>query len=151
MNNHDQIKSRLAPCGLHCGKCFAFQDGDIREYSYRLKESLGDFDIYAERFVELLNEPVFKKYPDFKALLQYFSTVDCGGCRKENCKLFKACKVRECSENKGVDFCFQCHEFPCDNTGFDPHLQKRSVDINLRMKEIGVEKYFDEIKDKPRY
>ena len=149
--DYNQIKHRLAPCGLHCGKCFAFIDGDIRNNSKRLKEALGDFDIYAQRFVSLINEPVFKKYPDFKELLSYFASVECGGCRKERCKIFKGCKVRDCHEKKGVDFCFQCSDFPCDSTGFDKHLHKRSVDINMRIKEIGVEKYYDEIKDRPRY
>lgn len=147
----DQIKNRLAPCGLHCGKCFAFVDGDIRNSSKQLKESLGGFDVYAQRFVELIDEPVFRKYPDFKELLSYFASVECRGCRKESCKIFKDCKVRDCHSRMNVDFCFQCSEFPCANTGFDEHLHKRSVDINIRMSEIGVEKYYDEIKDKPRY
>ncbi len=149
--DYEQIKSKLAPCGLHCGKCFAFIDGDIKNYSAKLKGSLGDFDIYAKRFVDHLNEPVFNKYQDFKELLDYFSSVECAGCRKEKCKIFKDCKVRNCHEEREVDFCFQCSEFPCDNTGFDENLYKRSVDINLRMKKIGAEKYYNEIKDKPRY
>jgi hypothetical protein len=149
--NDTFLKSRLAPCGLHCGKCFAFVDGDIKNYSSKLKESLGEFDNYASRFVSLIDEPVFKNYPDFKALLNYFTSVSCKGCRKEKCKIFKDCKVRDCHEEKGVDFCFQCLDFPCNNTGFDQNLQKRSVEINLRMKEIGIEKYYEEIKDKPRY
>ena len=145
------IKERLAPCGLHCGKCFAFKEGDIQHHSRALKESLGNFDVYAERFVELLDEPVFKKYSCFKDLLDYFSKVNCRGCRNERCKLFKSCKVRDCSEEKEVDFCFQCSEFPCDHTGFDTHLQERSHEINRRMKEIGIESYYEEVKDKPRY
>lgn len=28
---------RLAPCGLHCGKCFAFAGGDINRHSAELK------------------------------------------------------------------------------------------------------------------
>lgn len=149
--NYNQVKSRLAPCGLHCGKCFAFAEGDISQHSCQLQQSIGNFDVYAERFVSLLNEPVFKKYGEFKELLDYFATVTCKGCRKEQCKLFKDCNVRTCHEQKKVDYCFQCSEFPCDNTGFDEHLHKRSVNINKRMKEIGVEEYFKEIKDKPRY
>jgi len=129
------IKDRLAPCGLHCGKCFAFTEGDINKYSNLLKDSLGNFDIYAERFVDLIDEPVFTKYTDFKELLNYFSSVQCKGCRKEKCKIFKDCKVRGCAEIKEVDFCFQCDEFPCENTGFDQHLHKRSVDINYRIKK----------------
>lgn len=149
--NYEFIKSRLSPCGLHCGKCFAFAEGDIALLSEQLKNSLGNFDVYAERFVSLLDEPVFAKYPDFKELLKYFSVSKCKGCRKEKCILFKSCNVRECSERQKVDFCFQCKDFPCDKTGMDEHLYKRSVTINQRMAAIGVEAYYNEVKDKPRY
>jgi hypothetical protein len=98
-----------------------------------------------------LNEPVFKKYSDFKELLNYFSSVECKGCRNENCKLFKDCKVRECYKEKKVDFCYQCNDFPCNKTGFDQHLYKRFVEINLKIKSIGIENFFGEIKYKPRY
>ena len=40
----------ISPCGLHCGKCFAFKDGDIRKLSMQLKENLGNFETYAKRF-----------------------------------------------------------------------------------------------------
>jgi len=149
--DYDFIKSRLGPCGLHCGKCFAFIDGDIKNYSNKLKDSLGDFGTYANRFVDLINEPVFNKYRDFNELLTYFASVECAGCRKERCKIFKDCKVRDCHERKNVDFCFECSDFPCNNTGFDQHLEKRSIDINIKMREIGVQEYYNEIKDKSRY
>lgn len=44
---------RLAPCGLHCGKCFAFAGGDINRHSAELKKNLGNFRPYAERFSEI--------------------------------------------------------------------------------------------------
>jgi len=149
--DYEFIKTRLSPCGLHCGKCFAFSDGDISRLSRNLKKNLGDFDAYAERFVNLLNEPLFLKYAEFKELLNYFSAGKCMGCRKEQCVLFKSCNVRKCSENKQVDFCFQCLEFPCNNTGFDENLQKRWKLTNMKMKKCGVEAYYNEIKDEPRY
>lgn len=149
--NYGEILNKTGPCGISCEKCFAFNEGEIKYHSGELKKFLGNFDIYASRFVDLLDEPVFGKYPEFKELLSYFTSVECKGCRKESCKLFKTCNVRECHKQKGVDFCFQCEEFPCDNTGFDEHLYNRIVSINKRMKEIGIENYYDEIKDKPRY
>ena len=149
--NYNEISERLSPCGLHCGMCFAFADGDIVKQSRNLQKLLGNFDLYARRFIELLDEPVFGKYPDFKEMLSIFAEGQCKGCRNEKCKLFKNCKVRQCSEDKGVDFCFQCAEFPCNNTGFDKNLEERTIAINLRMKEIGVESYYEEIKNKSRY
>jgi hypothetical protein len=146
------IKTRLSPCGLHCGKCFAYAEGDICRVSRELKANLGDFDVYAKRFVDLLDEPLFQHYSEFAEMLNYFSSGKCKGCRREvKCALFKGCNVRACSERKGVDFCFQCSAFPCNNTGFDEHLQKRWEMINIKMKACGVEAYYNEIKDKPRY
>jgi hypothetical protein len=149
--NYDQIEQRLAPCGLHCGKFCAFKDCDIKNYSILLRESLGGFDNYASMFVDLLNEPLFKTYPDFKEMLAYFASVDCEGCRTGKCKIFKNCKVRDCHKEKRVDFCYQCISFPFDITGFDKHLYRRFASKNKRMEEIGVERYFDEIENETRY
>ena len=148
---NEKILNALAPCGLSCEKCFAHASGDIRKHSLNLQEKLGNFDIYAKRFETLLDDPIFKKYPDFKIMLDYFAAENCKGCRKENCKLFENCGVRSCHQQKEIDFCFQCDEFPCDKTNFDEHLQKRWVKLNERIREIGVERYYAETKDKPRY
>ena len=39
----------------------------------------------------------------------------------------------------------------CDKTNFDPHLEERWRKMNIRMKEIGVEAYYEETKDLCRY
>ncbi len=149
--NKEYIKRKIAPCGLNCSKCFAFKTGDIAQSSQKLKEALGDFDNYAKRFINLLDERVFIKYPDFKEMLHYFSMPKCNGCRIEKCKLFKDCKVRECTKIQKVDYCFECNEFPCKHTGFDKNLYDRFVKINNRLKEIGAINYYEEIKDQSRY
>jgi hypothetical protein len=146
-----QILEALAPCGLNCEKCFAHVDGDIRKKSRMLKEALGNFDGYAQRFVTLLDAPVFEKYADFKVMLDYFASENCRGCRHEQCKLFAGCGVRQCHQEKGIDFCHQCDDFPCDRTGFDNHLHARWIKLNERIKSVGVEQYYEETKDKPRY
>lgn len=147
----DDVLTALAPCGLNCAKCFAYIDSEIRNHSNKLNESLGKFEEYAERFVNLLNEPAFKKYPDFKEILDLLSAATCQGCRVETCQLYSGCNVKACTKEKGVFFCYACDEFPCNRTGFDGHLQKRWKKIQTIMKEIGPEKYYEKIKDKPRY
>lgn len=146
------VKERLAPCGLHCGKCFAFRDGDIHAAAIQLREDLGNFEPYAQRFIERL-DPVFENYPSFRRMLDYFATAECGGCRKEKCKFYKGCMVRSCASEKNVDFCCECPEFPCprQHTGLDENLYERYVGINKRIAEIGATAYYDEIKDKARY
>jgi hypothetical protein len=97
---YEQIKAALGPCGLNCEKCFAHVDGDIRQYSLKLKEKLGNFEPYAKRYETLLKEPVFKNYPAFKEMLDYFASENCRGCRNEQCKMFKDCGVRPCHQKK---------------------------------------------------
>jgi hypothetical protein len=147
----EQIKDSLAPCGLSCEKCFAHVDGDIRKYSLKLQEVLGNFELYAKRFEILLEEPVFKKYPDFKELLDYLASENCRGCRKEQCKLFKTCGVRACHQEKHVDFCYQCEEFPCDKTNFDENLYKAWLRINEIIKKKGIDHYYEITTTRPRY
>lgn len=113
-----------------------------------LQELLGSFDRYAGRFSSFLS--VFNNYAQFKELLAYFSQGSCSGCRNGDC-LYPECGVAECYRHKEVDFCFQCDEFPCEKTNFDPDLKQRWVAMNTRMKEIGVEAYYAEIKDMARY
>ena len=146
---YEEILQILAPCGLNCKKCFAYTQGDIRVHATRLKESLGEFDRYAERFSTLV-DPVFAHYASFKELLAHLTGGDCDGCRTGMCK-HPNCGVIDCYQKKGVEFCFQCDEFPCDKTHFDPDLKQRWIRMNNRMKEIGVEAYFEETKHTPRY
>jgi hypothetical protein len=146
---YKEILQILAPCGLNCKKCFAYTRGDIRVHATRLKESLGQFDRYAERFSTLV-DPVFAHYASFKDLLAHLTGGDCDGCRKGMCK-YPNCGVIDCYQKKGVEFCFQCDEFPCDQAHFDPDLKQRWIRMNNRMSEIGVEAYFEETKDTPRY
>ena len=146
--DYSEILEHLAPCGLSCRKCFAYTQGEIGYHSRKLQERLGNFDIYAERFSDFL--PQFKDYPAFKRMLAYLAAPDCLNCRRGTCK-YAHCGVVDCYREKGVDFCFQCDEFPCGRTNFDPHLQKRWLQMNRRMQAVGVEAYYAETKDLHRY
>lgn len=146
--SYEEILQRLAPCGLNCTKCLMHEGGEIRATAGRLKDLLGSFDRYAERFSSFM--PVFRNYPQFKDLLAHFTTGDCKGCRKGMCR-YPGCIVPSCSRERGVDFCFQCSEFPCTRITFDPDLRRRWLEMNTRMKEVGVEAFYAETRDLPRY
>lgn len=148
-SHEEYIKSRLAPCGLSCGKCLAYAGGPIQGLSAHLAEELGDnFGVYAERF-EGMN-PVFKNYTAFRELLDFFTEGSCSGCREKGC-LFKDCKVTGCVKEKGIDYCFQCDEFPCDRHGMPDGLAERWQANNEKMRDIGIDAWFCGCKDNPRY
>jgi len=147
----EKIKESIGPCGLCCETCFAHVDGDIRKYSMKLTKKLGNFHINAKRFETMLDNPIFKKYAEFKEVLDYFASENCKGCRNEQCKLFKDCGVRGCHQEKQIDFCYLCEEFPCDKTNFDPGLHKGWVAINKIIQKKGIEKYYEKARTHPRY
>lgn len=149
--SYEQIKASLAPCGLNCAKCFAHVDGAIRRQSLELKEQLGNFGVYAKRFETLIGNPVFKKYPEFNEVLDYLASPNCKGCRSEQCKLFKDCGVRICHQKKQVDFCYQCDDFPCSRTNFDEKLYTVWMRVNEKIRKVGLERYYQDSMDLPRY
>ncbi len=147
--NREELTRLIAPCGLDCSKCLAFEEGDVRKNASELKKLLGNnFSGYASRFAGM--NPVFEGYAEFARLLEYLASGTCGGCRKEGC-LFGACRVRDCVREKGVDYCFECSLFPCEEHGLPEGLRQRWETSNLRMEEVGIESYYEEAKDRPRY
>ncbi|MBU1248336.1 MAG: DUF3795 domain-containing protein [Proteobacteria bacterium] len=148
MNDADIVKI-LAPCGLSCGKCCAFSGGEIQQGARMLADGLGEnFGVYARRFASM--NGIFEHYQKFRDLLDFFAEGSCSSCRDKGC-LFKECKVTACAKDRKVDFCFQCTDFPCDSHGFPAPLAERWRANNEHMKAVGVEEYYNKIKDKPRY
>jgi len=143
-----EILKNIAPCGLACYKCVSFKDGKIRYHSQKLLELLGNFDKFAKRFSSFM--PIYSKYPDFKEILKLFSEAKCEGCREGICNN-PNCEVASCIKEKAIDFCYMCDDFPCEKMNKIPDLKKRWIEMNNRIKEIGITQYYKETKIKPRY
>lgn len=143
------LNSQLGPCGLSCGQCLAYRGGPIQRLSEELGSALGEnFSEYAKRF-EGMN-PVFRNYEGFKELLEFFASGSCGGCREKGC-MFKDCKVTLCVREHGVDFCFQCAQFPCERHGMPEGLAQRWQKNNETMKKVGIPAWFTGCRNRPRY
>lgn len=145
----EELITIIAPCGLNCGKCLAFEGGEIRIHAQKIRVLLGEnFSGYAKRFEDM--NPIFACYEEFASLLEYLASGSCGGCRKQGC-LFGSCRVQECVRENGVDFCFKCEKFPCEEHGFPEGLKKRWEANNRSIRDLGIEEYYAEVKDNPRY
>ncbi len=90
---YDEIVPILAPCGLNCKKCVAYAEGPIQHHSSQLKELLGNFAVYAERYSNFY--PPFQHYEGFNILLEHLSKGNCKGCREGHC-LYSRGKVDNC-------------------------------------------------------
>jgi len=67
-------------------------------------------------------------YPEFRKGLEFFSRDDtwfvCQACCKGAGGGPPGC-VRSCCEERGVDVCFECAEFPCDRVADDEEMVAR--------------------------
>ena len=116
-------KKLSAVCGLFCPSCTLFIG--TKEDPQRLKT-------FAERY----RMPV--------------EAWECEGCRSEKrsyyCK--NICKMVACAADKGIEFCGECDEYPCDE--LKKFQAERPHRIELwesqgRIAEIGFSEWFDEM------
>ncbi len=119
MDKRDQI----APCGLDCFNC----------------------EIFSQNITDQLREMMARH--------RGISPEDaaCDGCRvmMAKDKPFLNCATYKCAKKKGVEFCFQCNEFPCSNLmpardGADRYPHNFKLYNLSRMKLIGIDKWIDE-------
>lgn len=83
-------KQMTAPCGLDCFNCIVYLANDNEEMKTYVSKETG---IPAEK-------------------------VSCKGCRnvKGKCPVIPMpCNVYPCAEKRGIEFCSDCSDFPCDH------------------------------------
>jgi len=72
------------------------------------------------------------------------SHEDCPGCKARGCEEKNACSVYQCATGKGLDGCYQCDEFPCE----EKMLQGiRNRAFNRYAKEHGKKALLDRLRD----
>lgn len=143
-----EVVSRLAPCGLDCERCVMCATGRVKTLATELADALRGFESMASRVADRL--PSLREYSHFAEILGFFARVDCQGCRSGGPQL-PFCAARTCYREQGVDFCFQCGEYPCERNAYPEAMAKRWLSMNDRMREVGVEEFYKESLARPRY
>jgi hypothetical protein len=146
--SHADIVERLAPCGLDCGRCVMCGHGRVKDLATDLGEALEGFEKMAPRVADRV--PCLGEYESFAAILAFFSGAECTGCRAGGSQL-PFCAARTCFRERGVDFCFQCADYPCERNSYPENLAERWRSYNDRMREVGVERFYQESLKSPRY
>lgn len=145
---YQQILGRLAPCGIDCQRCVMCADGVIQRSATELSAALEGFEKMAPRMAA--HAPALTGYRRFADVLDLFAGAGCTGCRAGGSNL-PFCAARRCFKEQGVDFCFQCDEYPCTRNDYPESFEERWRAGNDRMREVGVEEYYRETLRKPRY
>lgn len=115
-----------APCGIDCFNCEMFECNITEEFKNRIAG-------------------LVKCKPE---------EIPCKGCRVQGCcsVLMKDCKTLACVKEKGVDFCYECDEFPCSKlqpcASRAEKLPHNMKVFNLcRIKQIGLEAWAAETRE----
>lgn len=56
------------------------------------------------------------------------------GCRSDNLRCPIECHAKTCHRQHGMDFCFECNEYPCDKQ-FEGKTREKWLERNNRMRE----------------
>jgi hypothetical protein len=145
---YQDIVERLAPCGLDCERCVRYEQGRVKRLATELAAALEGFANMAPRVADRL--PALREYDRFAEILELFGKADCKGCRAGEVQ-FPMCAARTCFKEQGVDFCFQCGQYPCQRNQYPENLAQRWRAGSDRMREVGAEAYYLESLEKPRY
>ncbi|MGE5627396.1 MAG: DUF3795 domain-containing protein [Solirubrobacterales bacterium] len=116
-------KSLAAVCGLFCAGCSLFIG--TMEDPKRL-----------QTLSENLGVPV--------------EELECNGCRSEKRGIFcrNRCKMTKCAVEKGISFCVECSEYPCnDLKEFQIQMPHRIElwESQKHIREVGYEKWYEEM------
>ena len=76
-------------------------------------------------------------------------TEPCKGCRfGGGWSWWRDCPARNCCIQKGIDFCYQCDVFPCENLQKGPLIERKKsiIEANNQIKKMGIKKWLQTIR-----
>jgi len=119
-------KSTIGYCGLFCASCEIYIASTTSNERHKAK--------LAKRLAKELDKKITA------------DDIHCWGCHANNRNCWgKKCFFRKCADDKGIDFCYQCHEYPCEQLAefYEKHPDARE---NLtQVCKIGVDSYVSEL------
>jgi len=114
----------LAPCGLYCGVCSIYIAH--RDHNQKFKKALTKV---------------------YKPFIRGIEDIKCTGCLsdKEVFPVCRRCPIKECVEQKNLDGCHQCDDFPCKYIeNFPIEVGKKVIMRSIpQRRELGTEKWVE--------
>ncbi|MFX1337763.1 MAG: DUF3795 domain-containing protein [Promethearchaeota archaeon] len=121
----DVKKELLAPCGLYCGVCSIYIAH--RDNNLKFKEKL---------------------MPVYKAFAKTIDDISCTGCLSDGIvfPVCRSCPIKKCSQDKRINGCYQCDDFPCKFIENFPIQVGKKVILRAipTWRKLGTEKWVEE-------
>ena len=153
----EELLRYVAPCSLMCYTCPAFQNGGIAKCASKLCKYFEGYYDFNDANMPEEYRGWLSEFQSFYDRLARYTDRPCLGCRsdvKRGC--IEGCVVPDCIRQKGIDFCAECPEFPCEKgkkffAGINNVIGKDWEAGSRRIAEVGIERYFEEKKDESHY
>lgn len=150
------ILNAVAPCSMFCSTCTGCKYGEISYHSKELLRLLEGHKEFLDKNLKKEHRHKLEEYLVFEKKLKKLANPKCNGCRTggaNGCSI-KGCFINKCVLEHNVNYCGECDLFPCEKVNkkvFSENIIKKWLDGNKRIKEVGIEKYYEEGKDIPHY
>lgn len=145
-------KYRYVSC---CGKCYCALCDYYKGTIVKAARSLLQFvDRYGSLRL-IANAQKAYDFDEFTKGLRWLSSQQnpCKGCRfGGGWSWWGDCPVRDCCLEKGIDFCYQCEEFPCKKLREEPLAERKKalIEANRQIRAIGIEAWMLQLKQRYR-
>lgn len=138
-------------CGGYCGECALFPEFTaLRESAALLSELIGIHGL--QNWIPRAWLPEAENrfdFAEFRKGLDFFSDPDswfiCRKCCKDGGGL-PECLMRKCCQERGLDICFDCADFPCSKVEWNPNMIKRDTEY----KKLGKDRWLREQEKKAK-
>ena len=128
--------TEVAYCGLYCGLCAGRTR--IPQEAARLRAALRQ-EGYDQGYFGVLG--LREVFPEFWQGLNCLADSPCPGCRAGGG--IPGCPIRDCVQERAVDACPLCADFPCERLAMLGHYPTFESD-GRRMQAIGLEAWIAE-------
>ena len=153
---NEKIVNSIAPCSMFCSTCTGCQYGEISHHAKQLLHYLEGHEEFLDKNLKSAYRHKLDEFKVFTRQLKKYANPKCAGCRNggaNGCSI-KGCIIPECAKEHHVDFCAECFEFPCDKVNekiYKKTILEKWLKGNMQIKEEGIERYYEENKEKPHY
>ena len=157
--DRESLLGAVAPCSLLCYTCPALGGGAIAQCAGKLCAYFDGYYDFNDANLSSAHRAWLAQFESFYNRLERYAHPRCGGCRSKKIAgsgCIEGCVVPDCAREHQVDFCADCAQFPCAKaeaffTGINGVIGSDWKKGTSRIREIGIERFFEERKDLSHY
>jgi hypothetical protein len=144
-------KDLMTYCGGYCGECALYPGFTaLREAALLMGELIDTHGL--QNWIPQAMKPDAENkfdFTEFRQGLAFFSDPEPWFTCQKTCKRgggYPECLMRKCCQERGLDICFDCKEFPCSKVRWNPGMIERAEEY----KKLGKEEWLREQEKKTK-